>query len=87
MMDTDTDTAESVEPTELRARLYTDGPRLYAVDPGSIPGHPFDELPLTELHAHCYAAHFEVWNYLGGREAAPSVWRREHAADHGLVEV
>lgn len=45
--------------------------------------HPYDNLPITELHEHMFNDHFESWNLLG--DAAPERFRKEHAADHGLV--
>lgn len=47
--------------------------------------HPYDELSLTDLHDHLFTEHFEVYNLLGEHNPMPAKWRKEHAADHGLV--
>lgn len=47
--------------------------------------HPYDELPLDDLHDHLFRDHFEIYNLLGERNPLPAKWRKEHAADHGLV--
>lgn len=48
--------------------------------------HSFADLPFTELLAHCFDDHFEVWNHLGDKgNTPPEKWRREHAADHAVI--
>lgn len=59
-------------------------PRILTMVADNPADHPYDEIPLTTLVDHLHNKHWEVLNMVA-ESGSPSRWRKEHAADHGLV--
>src|SRR5438094_10483892 len=67
-----------------RAVRATTVPQVVQAEILDLNDHRYEPLPLTLLHEHAFQRHFEIWNSLGPKDAAPRTWRRELAADHGF---
>lgn len=75
---------EPQPPTSPAPTATSTQPRILIAYADNPADHPYDETPLTALVDHLNDKHWEVLNMVA-ESGSPSRWRKEHAADHGLV--